>query len=477
MNGELPEGWAQPSLAVVLRELRTGPFGSTLHKSDYVTGGVPVINPLNIVGGRIQPTPSVSVNHRTSQRLQQYVLRQGDIVIARRGEMGRCALVTESEAGWLCGTGSAILRFKDGVLPEFARSVISSSAVRRYLSEASVGSTMDNLNQKVFKEMPFPLPPTAEQHRIVAKLDSLLRSVDECQRRFEKIPAILKRFRQAVMVAACSGRLTEDCRARDLSRTVSEGDAPADAPDCPPSWRWFKLSDLAEIRGGVTKGRKLAGKLTISLPYLRVANVQDGFLDLSEIKRIEVLPEERMKYRLNAGDVLFTEGGDRDKLGRGTVWRDEIPYCIHQNHIFRARLTSGNALPTWVSLASKSDFARRYFLENASQTVNLASINLSVLSALPIPLPRLAEQEEIVRRVGNLFRLAKSVESRLELAKVAVTNLVQSFLAKTLRGELVPAEAELAEAERRTYETAEELLARINGTAMLAKKSAALAGK
>ncbi len=106
----------------------------------------------------------------------------------------------------------------------------------------------------------------------------------------------------------------------------------------PKGWEEAALTDVAEIVSGVTKGRKLGGKQTVFAPYLRVANVQDGYLNLSEIKEIEVLPTDIEKYRLLDGDILLTEGGDPDKLGRGTVWREHIEGCIHQNHIFRVRI-------------------------------------------------------------------------------------------------------------------------------------------
>ena len=134
-----------------------------------------------------------------------------------------------------------------------------------------------------------PLAPLNEQHRIVAKLEKLLGKVDACQQRLAKIPIILKRFRQSVLAAACSGRLTADWREKNPHAAVRAADLPEGAPETPESWRWNRLSEVAHVRGGVTKGRKLADKKTIVLPYLRVANVQDGYLDLSEIKQIEVL--------------------------------------------------------------------------------------------------------------------------------------------------------------------------------------------
>lgn len=184
-------------------------------------------------------------------------------------------------------------------------------------------------------------------------------------------------------------------------------------------------------------------------------------MDLQEIKSIPAMEEDRTKYALLLGDVLFTEGGNREHLGRGAVWRGEIPDCIHQNHIFRARITDPNVTPEYVSLASKSEFARDYFYANASQTVNLASINLKSLSALPIPLPPLAEQHEIVRRVEALLARADRIEKRLATATRRVETLTQAILAQAFRGELVPTEAELARQEGRDYEPASVLLERI----------------
>jgi len=174
------------------------------------------------------------------------------------------------------------------------------------------------------------------------------------------------------------------------------------------------------------------------LPYLRVANVQDGFLDLTEIKEIEALPEDTEKYHLEEGDLLFTEGGDRDKLGRGTVWRNNIKNCIHQNHIYRARLYSANISSDYISLLTKSEYARNYFFENASQTVNLASINLTSLGNVPLAIPPLAEQQEIVNRVQHLFKIADQIEQRYQKARTYMDQLTQSILAKAFRGELVP---------------------------------------
>jgi type I restriction enzyme S subunit len=159
-------------------------------------------------------------------------------------------------------------------------------------------------------------------------------------------------------------------------------------------WPTHSLAEVADIASGVAKGRRLEGE-TVTVPYLRVANVQAGRLDLSEIKEIEVLAGEVAKYRLQDGDILMTEGGDRDKLGRGTVWRGQIDPCIHQNHVFRVRPSPGRLSPEFLNFYMQTPVARAYFLRCAKQTTGIASINRTQLSALPVPVPPLEEQRQI----------------------------------------------------------------------------------
>ena len=148
-------------------------------------------------------------------------------------------------------------------------------------------------------------------------------------------------------------------------------------------WSKFLLGDIAEIRSGVTLGRNIRGK-TIRLPYLRVANVQDGHLDLSVIKEVEILESEKDKWQLLPGDLLLTEGGDWDKLGRGTVWNGEIPNCIHQNHIFRVRVNPDEFISEYLSSLISSPYGKSYFQSASKQTTNLASINQRQLKAFTI---------------------------------------------------------------------------------------------
>ena len=183
---ELPSGWAAAKFSDVLTELQTGPFGSSLHQNDYEIGGTPVINPASMRDGKIVPVEKMAVGADTLERLATFKLRAGDIVMGRRGEMGRCAVVTEQEDGWLCGTGSLILRLSRCLYPEYLAMLIGSPYVREYLGGSAVGATMQNLNQSILLKMSIGLPPFAEQHRIVAKVDELMALCDRLEENLAK---------------------------------------------------------------------------------------------------------------------------------------------------------------------------------------------------------------------------------------------------------------------------------------------------
>jgi type I restriction enzyme S subunit len=181
LDFELKPGWQAARISEILVELQTGPFGSSLHQSDYQKGGIPVINPASIKNERLVPVESMAVGPKTLERLATFKLREGDIVMARRGEMGRCAFVTKQEHGWLCGTGSLILRLPKFVFPNFFVTLIGSPFVREYLGGSAVGATMQNLNQSILLNLVIGLPPLAEQHRIVAKVAELMALCDQLE--------------------------------------------------------------------------------------------------------------------------------------------------------------------------------------------------------------------------------------------------------------------------------------------------------
>lgn len=195
----LPEQWRMVRFEDVFLEVFTGPFGTSLKAHEYVVGGTPVVNPQNLRGGAIVPTADKCVGTATLQRLKSFLLADRDIVVARRGEMGRSAVVTPKEEGWLCGTGSLVLRPPIEVDPRYVSLYLGSPWTVNRLGGDSVGSTMKNLNQKILANLPFGLPPLAEQRRIVAKVAALMALCDHLETRLTMASDLHGQFATSVV--------------------------------------------------------------------------------------------------------------------------------------------------------------------------------------------------------------------------------------------------------------------------------------
>jgi type I restriction enzyme S subunit len=213
---------------------------------------------------------------------------------------------------------------------------------------------------------------------------------------------------------------------KDLTKYPAYKPAGIDFIDeIPEGWEISPLKRIATVRTGVAKGRKFDNLPTVWFPYLRVANVQDGYLDLTDVAEIEILAAEVERFSLKKGDVLMNEGGDADKLGRGHVWEGKIDPCLHQNHVFAIRCKG--LLPLWLSIVTGSLYAKAYFETKAKRTTNLASISKANLSEFPVVLPPLEEQKIILAFLGQetakIDRLAdvrrKQIE-RLQEQRAAV---------------------------------------------------------
>jgi type I restriction enzyme S subunit len=208
---QIPASWSVGHLRRFGVEVQTGPFGSLLHASDYITDGIPVVNPANLQGGRIAPDRRVTVNEATRGRLGRYVLRPGDIVFARRGELGRVALVTDAEKGWICGTGCLRLRLHDSVLtPRFLALYLSLDLMRQYFKSFSVGSTLDNLNSELLLTMPVLVPPYADQERITEVVDAAVAHHTHLTNKMSLQAALMTERRDALITEAVTGQVALD---------------------------------------------------------------------------------------------------------------------------------------------------------------------------------------------------------------------------------------------------------------------------
>ncbi|WBC17002.1 restriction endonuclease subunit S [Micromonospora sp. WMMA1998] len=202
--------------------------------------------------------------------------------------------------------------------------------------------------------------------------------------------------------------------------------------DIPASWAWTTLGEIAEVVGGVTKDTKRQEDSSfVEVPYLRVANVQRGYLDLSNVSKIRVPPQKAQALRLLPGDVLLNEGGDRDKLGRGWVWDGQISGCIHQNHVFRARIADRALEPRLLAYFANS-IGQRWFEQNGLQSVNLASISLTTMKRFPVPVPPLAEQRRILEsleeKLTHLVGAERGVTSSLRRLSVLQSAIIEQMI-------------------------------------------------
>ena len=301
---------------------------------------------------------------------------------------------------------------------------------------------------------------------------------------FRETPALkraeanLERYRASVLKAAVEGRLTEQWRRENppeetgeellhrilaerqkrweteqLAKFAAKGKKPprnwktkynepvapdtSGLPELPEGWCWATVDQVGKVGSGITKGGRKRDAIRRAVPYLRVANVQRGHLDLSVIKTILASDAEIRRYSLKSGDVLFNEGGDRDKLGRGWVWSGDLAECLHQNHVFRVRPFLRDYSSEFLSHYGNSA-GQEWFFRRATQSVNLASINQTVLRSLPVPLPPLREQQHIVRSLANALESKGTAGTEFTSQLNRATILRQSILKRAFEGRLVP---------------------------------------
>ena len=325
------------------------------------------------------------------------------------------------------------------------------------------GTTRLKLTQGSMVEIPVPIPPAGRQMLLANRIDDLFTEIDDGEAALVRARLDLVTWRKALLKAAVTGELTADWRAanpstetgadllasflekrrldweaepRNRVRRYKEPPGPIvkHLPVLPKGWTWASLAQVSFISGGLTVDAKRKPLDPVELPYLRVANVRRGNLDLRKIKSVVVDRSVVDGLRLEAGDILLNEGGDLDKLGRGWVYEGQIPNCLHQNHVFKARPVSDSISPYFASMYL-NEIGRHYFIDQGKQTTNLASISLSKVSTAPIPVPPLAEAIEALR-LYNAQSLPDMDENLDDLIKIPAI-LRQSILAATFRGDLL----------------------------------------
>lgn len=315
-------------------------------------------------------------------------------------------VVVAEEAGFATTELVPLRCNPDEIHPEYLAYFLRSDGFLRFATEVVAGAKMPRMVMSEFWNFQVPVPPLPEQRRIAAILD--------------QADALRAKRREAL---AQLDSLTQSIFIEMFGDPVSN---PKGWPDA------LTLGDVADIASGVTKGRDLAGRNTRMVPYLAVANVQDKFLRLDGIKMLDATDDEIHRFRLQKDDLLLTEGGDPDKLGRGTLWNGELPDCIHQNHVFRVRLTSDQVTPIFLNWLVGSQRGKQYFLKSAKQTTGIASINMSQLRRFPLLVPTRHLQQTFAARIQSVEALKASHRAALH----ALDKLFASLQHRAFAGEL-----------------------------------------
>ena len=374
--GEIPEGWEVSKLKYLGRYVNGYPF----KPDDWGDKGKPIIRIQDLTGSNDSP------NYYDGDIDAKYHIKNGDILVS-----------------WAATLDAFIWNKGDGLLNQHIfKAIPQEEKITSYFFFWMIKEAMQNMNNDnkhgifmqhvtldVFNNFPVPLPPLSEQKRIATYLFQKISKADIMLDDTLSSITGYKKLKQAVITQAVTKGVRGEREMKDSGvEWIGE---------IPKEWRKTQLRHCATIKSGITLGKSYRkDTVLIERPYLRVANVQGGYVDLNDLATIEVTPDEDLKYRLHSGDVLMTEGGDRDKLGRGCVWHGEIEPCLHQNHVFAVQTNETVLLPEFLEYLTASDVGRSYFDVTAIKTTNLACTSSSKVLAFTIPLPPIEEQIEIV---------------------------------------------------------------------------------
>ena len=447
---DLPDGWVWGRLTTLLDIFITGPFGSSLHKSDYVENGIPLINPMNIVDGEIIPIDKMQISNETVERLASFKVIPNDIVIARRGDMGRCAVVHYTQTGWLCGTGSFVLRLSTFLWPEYFAACIRSPYAVTYLSGNSIGNTMLNLNQAILKNLLLPVPPFKEQKRIIDGINNADAYLNQLSDEREHLIATVAKTKAKILDLAIRGQLVpqnpsdepasvllgririekeELIRQGKLKRDKKESvifrgddnsyyrrspdglegitdDLPYDIPD---SWEWTSISELFSIN----PRNKIAEDMVVS--FIPMPLIDDGY---SGCHRSETKEWKSIKTgfsHFQNGDIGIAKITPCFENRKSVIFRD---LCngygagTTELHILRPQYRDC-VLPEYALALLKSERFIQSGVQAFTGAVGQQRIGKDYVMNTYFPLPPYAEQRRIIDRINKLFTLIATIESAL----------------------------------------------------------------
>lgn len=423
---ELPKGWAKCSLSNI-STIVTGKTPSKKVEANF-GGDIPFIKPGDVTNQGLIIGTEEFLSELGATTVP--TIPAGSITVTCIGNLGRTAITNS-----LSATNQQI----NAVIP--SKSIDTKylyyylQTMKAWMDAESSSTTVAIINKTRFSAAPIILAPINEQIRIANKLDSILAKVDKAQARLNKIPAILKRFRQSVLAAATSGELTKEWRGGKNIET----------------WTFPKIKEVGKVQLGRQRSPKYHSGENMR-PYLRVQNVFENLIDISDVMEMNFSEEDFQRYQLHNGDILLNEGQSPKFLGRPAIYRDELEGSCFTNTLIRFQANE-LTIPEFALIVFRNHMHSGRYIEEGTITTNLAHLGAGRFSNVEFPLPPILEQEQIVHSAEKMLNKANKVEQQYLDAKARLDRLTQSILAKAFRGELVPQDP--------NDEPAEQLLERI----------------
>jgi type I restriction enzyme, S subunit len=402
----LREGWQVKRLGDFAEAVSTGPFGSLLHKSDYVNDGVPLVNPVNIIEDQIVPDPTKLIDAATKRRLDAYALKEGDIVVGRRGEIGRCAVVGRAESGWVCGTGSFFIRPLPSIDSQFLAYLIRSNDYREKLEMASTGTTMRNLSNMALGNLAIAVPPLHEQQRIVGVLDEAFKGIagvkSNAEKSLQNTRAVFESHLQAVFAAA---------------------------------WETSEVVPLSNLAAEITDGDHMPPpKAPTGVPFITIGNIikNTRTIDFSDTYAVPHAYFDRLKdnKKPREGDLLYTVTGS---FGIPVIVEHGAPFCF-QRHIALIR-PKPETNSSWLCYLLLSPQVFGQATARATGTAQ-RTVSLTVLRTISVPAVKPAEQRATAAHLDVLEAESQRLESLYEQKIEALDELKKSLLHQAFTGQL-----------------------------------------
>ena len=412
---EVPEGWCWSCIENVCSKFTTGPFGSMVHKSDYVIdGGVPMVNPANMIGGNISYNKLMFVSELRAKDLQRYRLEPSDILLARRGDLTKCVVIKEEQKDWLCGTGSFVLH-TILLLPTYFELLYSSTYIQSILTSESVGATMDNLNQGLLSSIIIPIPPIEEQKRIVTTVGLWFSLIENLGVGYSELNQNISKAKSKILDLAIHGKLVpqdpNDEPASELLKRINPKFVPCDNPhyenvpfEIPDNWAWVRIDEINKFK---SKSVNPQNYPTDQFELFSVPTFETGEPEFPFGKEVA-----SSKVEVEESDVLLCKINPH--LNRVWVVRRKMAQLKSLASSEWIVIRTEEIMAEYLALTMQSPYFRELMMSNVS------GVGGSLMRAQPtfvkqymIPIPPVSEQSRIVTKAREFFKTLDSIAESL----------------------------------------------------------------